>query len=282
MQNVSKLFVNSNRVSRTMFPLMTVAVMVVIGLSFTACSGGASARVIMMSAGINHTATIRADGTLWTWGANGSGRLGDGTTTDRGSPTRIGADTNWAFVSAGGNHTVAIRTDGTLWAWGGNWSGLTGLGTTEGNTLVPTQVGTDTNWASVSAGVTHTVAVRTDGTLWAWGTNEHGRLGDGTTTLRNIPAQVGTDTTWASVSAGTEHTVAVRTDGTLWAWGSNWEGALGDGTGIHRSTPVRIGVATNWASVSAGFNHTVAVRTDGTLWAYRQNHFSFPVEHHPN
>src|SRR5450759_3921203 len=108
-------------------------------------------------------------------------------------------------------------------------------------------------------------------TAWAWGYNEYGQLGDGTTTSRSTVGQVGTDTRWASISAGGWHTVAVKTDGTLWAWGYNGYGRLGDGTTTDRSAPVQVGTDTHWAHVSAGGWHTVAVKTDGTLWAWGLN-----------
>src|SRR5579872_4197543 len=168
--------------------------------------------------------------TLWAWGYNGYGQLGDGTSTDHHSPEQIGTDANWAQVSAGGlNFTVAIKTEGTLWAWGFNNDGELGDGTTTGRDS-PEQIGTDTNWAQVSAGDSDTLAVRTDGSLWGWGFNGNGQLGDGTTTGRNSPEQVGTDINWAQVSAGYSHTLAIKTDGTLWAWGFNGDGELGDGT----------------------------------------------------
>jgi alpha-tubulin suppressor-like RCC1 family protein len=126
-------------------------------------------------------------------------------------------------------------------------------------------VGTDTHWASVAAGDTHTVAVKTDGTLWAWGENWQGELGIGTSAgfgdYRSAPVQVGTDTHWASVAAGEGHTVAVKTDGTLWAWGHNWSGQLGDGTRTDRLAPVQVGTDTHWASVAASDSHTVALRS---------------------
>ncbi|MCR5890293.1 hypothetical protein LRS06_21440 [Hymenobacter sp. J193] len=116
----------------------------------------------------------------------------------------------------------------------------------------------------------YTLAIRQDGTLWAWGLNEGGQFGDGTKVNQRVPVQVGT-ATWTSVAAGVGHTVALRTDGTLWAWGSNYDGQLGDGTNTAHMTSMQVGTDTNWASVAAGGFHTVAVRTDGTLWAWGQN-----------
>jgi len=196
-----------------------------------------------VSAGAFHTVAIREDGTLWAWGLNTNGRLGDGTVIQHLSPVQIQPGTIWSSVSAGGSHTVAIRGDGTLWAWGNNASGQLGDGTggwSGDQRTSPVQVQPGTTWLSVSAGSNHSVAIQSDRTLWAWGINTNGRLGDGTTTLRTSPVQIQPGTTWSSVSAGEAHTVAVMEDGTPWAWGLNTNGRLGDGTVIQRLSPVQV------------------------------------------
>jgi alpha-tubulin suppressor-like RCC1 family protein len=193
-----------------------------------------------VAAGDYYTVAVKTDGTLWGWGSNYLGQLGDGTTTPRPSPVQVGS--GFASVAAGRQHTVAMKTDGTLWAWGDNAAGQLGVGTTticsyQGPcSTSPVQVGS--GFADYAAGGGHTVAVKTDGTLWAWGGNGYGQLGDGTTTPRPSPVQVGSG--FASVAAGSDHTVAVKTDGTLWAWGNNQHGELGDGTTTERHSPVRI------------------------------------------
>jgi len=217
-----------------------------------------------ISAGNLYTVALKTDGSLWTWGLNNNGQLGDGTNTDRNSPVRIGTDTNWAAISAGTVHTVALKTDGSLWAWGQNVFGQLGDGTNT-NRNVPVRIGTDANWAAISAWGHYTVVLKTDGSLWAWGRNVDGQLGDSTNTNRNSPVRIGTDTNWKAISAGDSHTLALKTDGSLWAWGDN------SGGGTTRNTPGRIGTDTNWAAISAGTFHTVALKTDGSIWAWGNN-----------
>jgi len=148
-----------------------------------------AAGFVVVSAGMYHTAGIKADGSLWIWGGNLVGQLGDGTTENITSPVRIGSDTNWVSVSAGYAHTVGIKADGSLWAWGFNSGGQLGDGTIT-DRLSPVRIGTDTNWASVSTRNVHTAGIKTDGSLWAWGGNSHGQLGLGDTTNRNTPVRV--------------------------------------------------------------------------------------------
>jgi alpha-tubulin suppressor-like RCC1 family protein len=126
-------------------------------------------------------------------------------------------------------------------------------------------------WYKVSAGATHTLAIKGDGTLWAWGSGTFGQLGNGSTTDKKIPTQVGTANNWVNISAGNNYSMAIKTDGTLWAWGYNFDGQLGNGTTTNRSQPIQIGTANNWSSVATGEGHTLAIKTDGTLWAWGSN-----------
>ena len=229
-------------------------------------------------AGGSHTLAVGADGSLWAWGNNAFGQLGNGvpgTANNRRIPTRIGAAGNWTAVSAAGSHTLAIGTDGSLWAWGLNAWGE--LGIPGGNRSIPTRVGADTGWASVAAGINFSAAVGAGGTLWTWGSNSNGQLGDGGSTPRNTPARIGTDAGagWVSVSAGMWHGVALGTDGSLWAWGANLWGQVGEGDGVEslRNPVTRIrteGTAT-WVAVSAGSSHNVAICSEGFLWAWGDN-----------
>jgi len=160
-------------------------------------------------------------------------------------------------------------------AWGYNGQGALGDGSSTTRSS-PVQIGALTDWKDLSLGpqAAHTLAVKTDGTLWAWGYNGQGQLGVGSTTQKNSPVQVGALTDWSKVAAGSSHTVALKTDGTLWAWGLNANGQIGDGTsgaGANKSSPVQIGALTNWAYVAAGDVHSIAVRNDGTLWTWGYN-----------
>ena len=150
------------------------------------------------------------DATLWGWGRNTSGQIGDGTTTQRASPVQIGSDTTWAFIanSTGSDTGHGIKTDGTLWGWGYNAQNQIGDGTTTQRTS-PVQVGSATNWASTANGDVHSHGIKTDGTLWGWGRNTVGQIGDGTTTQRTSPVQIGSATNWASVSNGDLHSHAI-------------------------------------------------------------------------
>jgi alpha-tubulin suppressor-like RCC1 family protein len=163
--------------------------------------------------GAGTAGAIKTDGTLWTWGSNGSGQLGIGTTTNVSSPVQVGTLTNWQSISiggtaAGGGCMAAIKTDGTLWTWGYNATGQLGLGTAT-NASSPVQVGSLTTWKQVTMSgneqALSTYAIKTDGTLWAWGNNTGGGLGLGTTTNVSSPVQVGTLTNWKRVysAAGT-------------------------------------------------------------------------------
>ena len=234
---------------------------------------GADTDWASIATGRSHTVAIKTDGSLWAWGGNWNGQLGNSTRSSRSYhhvhvPTQVGADTDWAMVAAGSGHTVAVKTDGSLWAWGGNTSGQLGNGKggdVDTGSYVPVQIGTDTDWAYVFAHGWYTMAIKIDGSLWAWGSNTGG-LGIGTTEMKLTPTRVGGETSWVSVAMGSSHTVAIQEDGSLWAWGENFNGQLGDGTTRFRDYPVQIGTDTDWVSVAIGNFYTIATKEDGSLW----------------
>lgn len=234
-----------------------------------------------------HTCAIRDDGTLWCWGRNDYNQLGDFDWRDKSSPVSVfGGGTNWASVACGRFNTAAIKTDGTLWVWGNNGYGALGInnanvGYPPYNQSTPVQVhGGGTNWKQVSIGYYYSAAIKTDGTLWTWGTNKNRGLGLGLidTTNRLTPVQVGSGTNWKQVSCGSydafyQHnsTLAIKTDGTLWAWGNNDYGQLGISNTLTKSTPVQVGSGTNWKEVDQGKYNSGGIKTDGTAWMWGYN-----------
>jgi alpha-tubulin suppressor-like RCC1 family protein len=239
----------------------------------TTFAGGTNWKQV--SSGGYPMAAIKTDGTLWVWGSNIDARLGTNDTTDRATPvTTFAGGTNWKQVSAGYDHCAAIKTDGTLWSWGrGNDSQLGDNTITTKSTPVTTFAG-GTNWKQVSAGGSHTAAIKTDGTLWTWGYNNEGQLGINDTTNRNTPVTTfAGGTNWKRVNAGYHpSTTAIKTDGTLWAWGRNNIGQLGTNDTTQRNTPVTtFAGGTNWKQSSNGRGQTAAIKTDGTLWVWGSN-----------
>ena len=251
-----------------------------------------------IDASLTHAAGVRTDGTLWTWGYNGNGQLGyEGGT---GAPAQIGFDSDWTSASAGaytdGGFTAALKTNGTLWTWGDNAAGQLGLGDLV-ERHVPTQVGTDADWKSVacsdgtgSRGRTddahpdytlddHVLALKNDGSLWAWGANDFGQLGDGTMSASSTPLRVGSDNDWAAIAVGDDFSAALKTDGSLWTWGHGQFGQLGQGGTPGASTmtlvPTRGTVAETFKAFACGSGRDssfmLAVKMDGTLWGWGKN-----------
>jgi alpha-tubulin suppressor-like RCC1 family protein len=210
---------------------------------------------------------IKRDGSLWAWGINDVGELGNTTVASSPVPVRIGTDDDWKAIAVGGfGNGLALKTNGTLWAWGGNEWGELGQGTSDDlSHPVPTQIGTDSDWVSIAAGEYSCFAIKSDGSLWAWGENRGGQLGTGDRTNRFVPTRVGTGTGWVAVAPGWYHCLALKRDGSLWAWGSNTYGELGIGR-RGALTPTLVGYG--WAKIADGNDFSLAVKTNGTFWAW--------------
>jgi len=231
---------------------------------------GSSSWTAVSAAGYFTTA-IRSGGTLFAWGNNTFGQLGDSTQVSKSSPVQIGSS-SWTAVAAGFSHTAAIRSDGYLFTWGLNNQGQLGDGTSLGfNKSSPVQIGSS-SWTAVASGQYHTAALRSGGTLFTWGLNGSGQLGDGTTTNRSSPVQIGSSS-WTALRAGRYHCAAITSIGYLFTWGNNSQrsdGRLGDGTLTNRSSPVQIG-SSSWTALAAGEAHTAAIRSDGYLFTWGYN-----------
>jgi alpha-tubulin suppressor-like RCC1 family protein len=222
-----------------------------------------------VSGGNSHVMATKTDGTLWGWGYNVVGQLGDGSVTTRSSPVQIGTLTNWASVSTASSTSYAVKTDGTLWSWGQNAGGALGTGSTVASISSPVQIGTLTTWATVSGSSDSGMAIKTDGTLWGWGANSFGSLGVNNTTAYSSPVQVGTLTTWSKIKASANAIAftAIKTDGTLWGWGYNGYGRIGDGTPTNRSSPVQVGTLTNWTDCMASQYNSYFLNSSGALYS---------------
>lgn len=222
------------------------------------------------------TASIKTDGTLWLWGCNQSGNLGNNRAgINHSSPIQtVSTGTNWKYVELakdGVNYpTVSLKTDGTLWVWGCNNCGQLGTNSTISQSSPVQTVSTGTDWKSISSGAGGAAAIKIDGTLWLWGRNIRGTLGDNNSIDRSSPVQtISTGTNWKQVSLGSAHTAALKIDGTLWVWGFNGQGQLGNNDIVNRSSPIQtVSTGTNWKQVSAGTCQTGSIKTDGTLWVW--------------
>ena len=217
-----------------------------------------------VSLGSEHSGAIIKDGSLYTWGKNDDGQLGDGTTTRKSTPIQIIG--NAAEVSLGVYHSAVITKDGGLYTWGKNDDGQLGDGTT-GNKNRPVKI--MENVVEVSMGGSHSAALTKDGSLYTWGYNGSGQLGDGTTTNRRIPVKVATNI--AHISMGGSHSAALTKDGSLYTWGLNYYGQLGDGTTGNKNRPVKI--MENVVEVSMGGSHSAALTKDGSLYTWGRNYF---------
>ena len=242
-----------------------------------------------VSVGFGNVLAVKTDGTLWSWGFGINGGLGLGDTTNRSSPVQVGTLTDWSKVAAISSVGLATKTNGTLWAWGANFYGQLGLGDTSPNRSSPVQVGALTNWSKIAGAGSRYVgyygsyflgffsAIKTDGTLWSWGSNGYGQLGLGDGNGRSSPVQVGALTTWSNLSINSDmvyqtanNTALIKTDGTLWIWGSNQTGAWATGTTspVRRSSPVQVLSGTSgwdWVSVistnQGNSSSIIAIRT---------------------
>jgi alpha-tubulin suppressor-like RCC1 family protein len=225
-----------------------------------------------------HSAGLKTNGSIWSWGNNTYGQLGLGHTNSRKTPTQviIGTDYDWSTIVASGYQTYARKTNGTLWLWGHNEAGQLGLGDYALRTS-PTPINAETNWVSISKGYWHCLALKTNplgGTLWSWGFYEYGELGrEGD---NNTPGQVGADSDWIFTAAGELHSIAIKSNRTLWSWGFNDDGELGLGfqygdTGL----PAPVGADSDWSSVACGATHNIALKTNRTIWSWGGNQYGY-------
>jgi alpha-tubulin suppressor-like RCC1 family protein len=221
-----------------------------------------------IAAAFRHGMSIKNDGTLWGWGLYG--QFGNGSTDNLLVPTQIGTDTDWKSIFTQGSDTFVLKNNGTLWASGGNLSGSTGTGLSGFQVNTFTQVLNGSNWKIVSKSGHTVLALKEDNTLWAWGDNLYGQIGNGNFFAQDEPILI-SSSSWQSIAGGVEHSLAVKSDGTLWSWGRNQYGQLGDGTLVNKNIPTQVGTDSDWESVGAGYAMSYALKQDGRLFYFGIN-----------
>lgn len=208
----------------------------------------------------------------YTWGYNAYGQLGNGTHMDGKRPAKIKEPLKSQQVVGGEAHSLALTTSGKVWGWGDNYFGQLGLGTTTRHYTLPTQVSSLTDISQIAAGSHHSLALQSNGTVWAWGDNASGQLGNGTLVASNVPVQVSGLSGVIQISAGESYSLALKLDGTVWAWGNNDYGQLGNETNTNSNVPVQTNIS-NAIQISGGGYHALALRSDSTVWAWGYNYY---------
>jgi alpha-tubulin suppressor-like RCC1 family protein len=230
--------------------------------------------VSAIAAGNFHSLALKNDGTVWTWGSNSLGQLGNGNYADSNVPVQVSNIAGVVAIAGGDAHSLALKNDGSVWSWGDNLGGQLGNGTSILKSNVPVQVSSLTGVIAIAAGAYHSLALKNDGTVWAWGDNGFGQLGNGTNIVKsNVPVQVSSLTGVIAIAAGTYHSLALKNDGTVWAWGYNNYGQLGNGSNIfYSNVPVQVSSLTGVIAIAAmGSSHSLALKNDGTVWAWGAN-----------
>ncbi len=239
--------------------------------------------VAQVAAGGHHSLALLANGTVMAWGAGGYGQLGDGFMAMSPVPVEVGGLSGVKSIAAGGNHSLALLSNGTVMAWGDNESGQLGIGSTsEEGVDVPTAVKGLTNVTAISAGAEFSLALLRNGTVMAWGNNDSGQLGIGTTKASDVPVAVKGLTGIVAISAGAEFALALRTNGTVEGWGSDESGQLAnasieEGTGeepvIISEEPVTVEGLSGVTAIAAGAQHGLALLSDGTVKAWGEGKY---------
>ena len=243
------------------------------GLATSATRRGDFVITGAISAGGTHSMVLTSSGLVKTFGTGGL--IGDGNTTADLTPVQV--LTGGAAIAMGATHALAAKTDGTVWTWGDATSGRLGNGSSSGYVTTPTQIASFGSVVAVATGTTHSLALKSDGTVWSFGKNDHAQLGDGTTTDRTTPVQVVGLTGIAQIAAGRDVSYALQTDsagsGIVWAWGANSQGELGDGSVLERRTPVRVIGLSNVIQISSSTNAEfgIALLANGSVYGWGRN-----------
>jgi signal peptidase I len=230
--------------------------------------------IVTIGSGDSHGCGAHQLHTVYCWGLNNKGQLGNDTTDDSSTPVGVvslgRADAGFVSLAGGTGHTCGVNDEGVVWCWGLNDKGQLGDATTADHN-VPVRVGGLTGVASLGAGSKHSCGAKGDGTLWCWGLNNQGQLGDGTQTDRSVPVQVGGLSGVIAVGGGLEHSCGLKSDGTVRCWGLNDKGQLGNGTTTRSSVPVQVSGLSGVVALGIGSKHSCGVKSDGSVWCWGHN-----------
>jgi alpha-tubulin suppressor-like RCC1 family protein len=227
--------------------------------------------VLAIDSGYGHNIALKQDGTVWTWGNNSYGQLGDETNMDREEPVQVKNIESIKAIAAGYRHNLALKEDGTVWTWGNNSYGQLGEGISDSN--IARQMAKIDNVKAVAGGRYHSLSLKHDGTVWAWGRNNYGQLGYDIVNESRIPGQVETLSDVKNIYAGDYHSIAIKNDGSVWAWGHNNNGQLGNAENTDSTIPVKVFGLSDIILASAGSDHNIAIKADGTVWAWGNNYY---------
>jgi alpha-tubulin suppressor-like RCC1 family protein len=230
---------------------------------------------VKVFAGFEKSFALTSDSILWCWGNNAWGALGDGSVVNRNIPAKLDSTLLFDTVAAGSFHTMALTRSHKMYVWGRNDYSQNGDPSLVNQFTVnrPRKIGTDSTWAMVATGGKHSVALKSDGTIWTWGKNEEGELGDSSLVVkRESPGRLGALNSWKSISAqASSYTLAQKADGTLWGWGRNYAGCMGFGADIIKHRPFQIGSATDWENVKVGVSTSFFLNNSGNLFSCGTN-----------
>jgi alpha-tubulin suppressor-like RCC1 family protein len=227
-----------------------------------------------IAGGQYHSIGLDKNGTVWGWGYNNRGQLGDNSVTSRLTPVSIlGNSKTFCKIASGYGHTIGLDKNGRVWGWGYNGRGQLGDNTiTQRNTPVSI-LGVNKTFCSISGGYINTIGLDKNGNVWGWGYNNKGQLGDNSVTQRKTPVSIlGINKTFCSITSGRFHSIVLDKNGRVWGWGYNYYGQLGDNSTIQRNTPVSIlGVNKTFCSISAGYYHSIGIDDNGKVWGWGYN-----------
>ncbi|HEY6503701.1 MAG TPA: hypothetical protein VIZ28_07005 [Chitinophagaceae bacterium] len=230
--------------------------------------------IISIAAGFDYSLALKNDGTVWAWGGNMWGVIGDGTYTDRYLPVQVSNLSGIIAIAAATEHCLALKNDGTVWSWGWNAYGCLGDGSNIVKRSLPAQIAALSEIKAIAAnGSYHSLALKNDGTVWTWGDNFYGQLGDGTSAERSVPAPLTSLTNITAIGTGERHSFAVKNNGSLWGWGWNGNGQLGVdySSSYHQLSPVHVTLLPGVTRIAGGSYHSLAQKTDGNIYTMGGN-----------